>query len=152
MGSKGLPSSHINYNTRSESERLTVSYDFWMRTDALKTCSSVVLLTLGICNFCFSFIFALGFQRYHESYIDTVDCEIAGALSLLSYSVFLVMPTGIFCLTIYALVAFYKLSHLVTSLLCPLALIRIKHRWIGIPVSKYERFSGEFNFEVDITQ
>ena len=79
-----------------------------------------------------------------------LNCEIAGAFALLSYSVFMVLPSGIFCLIIYTLAAFYKLSHLVTALLCPIVLLRIKHRWRGISTSNYDRYNQEFDFEVDV--
>lgn len=45
----------------------TIDYDFWLKQERIETYSSISFLLLGICNFCFSFVFALGFQRYELS-------------------------------------------------------------------------------------
>ena len=148
---KALPL-HTNFNPQTQQERDTVSYEFWLRSKSLKTCSATILLTLGLCNYFFSFIFALGFQRYHSS-LDTLplegNCEIAGALTLLCYSVFLVMLSGSWCLLVYSISAFLKILHLALIQIFPVSLTRAKRNLQGIPTKDYTHYLNDFSFEVD---
>lgn len=51
----------------SHGSSLSAGYDYWMRTENLFSWPALVLLILGACNYLFSFIFALGFHRYHSA-------------------------------------------------------------------------------------
>ena len=77
-------------------------------------------------------------------------CEISGVLTLVAYSIFCVMSTGLFCLIMFSLVAIYKLGHLVASLLCPMTLSKLKKCYKGIPSSDFNHYTGQFDFEVDL--
>lgn len=119
------------------------------------TYSSLIFLILGLINFCFSYFFALGFYRYHESQINLpdivkVDCAIAGALTLMSYSVLIVGITGIICFLTITLAFSYKMANLIASLICPLKLVKMKKNWHDIPSKDYSHYEGEFDFESDV--
>ena len=133
-------------------QRETIEHEFWLRFDTLKTYSSLLLLVFGILNYFFSFFFALGFHRYHSSldHQSRVNCEVAGAFPLISYSVFLILPSGSMCLIIYILAGFYKIFHLALLQICPVRITNLKQDWNGIPTANYDHYKGQFDFEVDL--
>jgi len=84
--------------------------------------------------------------------LDTLNCEIPGMMIILSYSTFLVMISGVFCLLVYLLAFMIKISHLLLSLACPIWLSKWKHNWRGIQKKDFSQYEGEFDFEYDISE
>ena len=120
------PLSTLSTTPGKTSQDRTVCYDYAMRSENLFAWPALLLLILGTCNYFFSFIFVLGFHKYHSAQylmpaIDQVNCEISGSLVLTVYSVLLVMSTGTVVFLNYVLSFLYKLVHLLsTALLCPI--------------------------------
>ena len=137
---------NTNFNPRNNGERKTVDYNFWLQNDHLRSWPALSLLIVSICNFVFSGIFALGFQRYHSTIlmpaIEQVNCEIPGSFMLATYSIFLVLSTGTICLAVFLFSLLYKITFLVATLICPVRLTNTRRNWLGFPSNSFDHYAN----------
>ena len=108
----------------------------------------MALLILGILNFAFSFALKDNFEKFRDL---PSNCEVAGAASLATYSLFLVLGSGCFVLTIYVSAFLYKIVHLLALLICPNCMVNIK-KTIHKKPKNFACYQGEFEFTIDLSK
>jgi len=108
----------------------------------------MALLILGILNFVFSFALKDSFEKFRDL---PSTCEVAGAATLATYSLFLVLGSGCFVLTIYVSAFLYKILHLLALLICPNFMVCIKKTYHKKPKT-FASYHGEFEFTIDLSK
>jgi len=90
--------------------------------------SGIAFLCCAIANYLLSLVYIGEFLRYKDarmlvaSELIGQDCELPGMITILTYSSFMVLPSGSFCVLVYLLTFLYKIFHLLATLICPISL------------------------------
>ena len=108
-----------------------------------------MLLFLGLVNYAYSFAFWHNYSDYlqRETVLENPGCLIPGLSVLASYSMFLVMVVGSLVLGIFTLAFLFKLSFLLSVLICPISVTNCRKKRRDIPLD-FEHYVNEFNFSV----
>ena len=130
---------------------MLTAYDFQSRYDSVKSAPSLILLFLALANYCFSYRFKAAYGAYllalQQAGVTSVACEVPGSHILTTYSLYLVHGIGSVILTIYVCALLLKAVAMLSTLLCPICITRIKLRCKKLHVDNYEHYKDEFDFD-----
>ena len=102
------------------------AYDFQQRYDTIKSLPALALLILGFLDFAFSFAFKNSFEAFRDG---PGTCEVAGSAILATYSLFFVLGSTCAILAIFTAAFIYKITHLLSVLICPFVMVGCKKRY-----------------------
>ena len=112
---------------------------------------SRVLFFFAFFNYAFSYAFRYNYNTYVETNAiaqSSEACTLPGAAALAVYSIYMVFGLGSFVILVYFSAAIYKVTHLLSVLICPVAIVNCKKRWNKVPTD-FSQYEGEFDFDCE---